>query len=90
MVSVIATYGFLIKDVELETIEGRLSVLEEQKQAETLRILNLIAGLYVFPNKGSILYPNKQSPDNSSKNGKLENNSLRTCQQRKRRYKNKQ
>ena len=37
MVSAIATYGSQIKDVELENIEERLSVLEEQKQAETLQ-----------------------------------------------------
>ncbi len=37
MVSAIATYGSLIKDVELESIEERLSVLEEQKKAEVLQ-----------------------------------------------------
>jgi hypothetical protein len=37
MVSAIATYGSLIKDVELEAIEERLSALEEQKQTETLQ-----------------------------------------------------
>jgi hypothetical protein len=37
MVSAIVTYGSLIKDVELESIEERLTVLEEQKKAEILQ-----------------------------------------------------
>jgi len=37
MVAAIATYGSLIKDAELEGIEERLSLLEEEKEEELLR-----------------------------------------------------
>jgi hypothetical protein len=37
MVSAIATYGSLIKDVELESIEERLTVLEEEKKTEVMQ-----------------------------------------------------
>jgi hypothetical protein len=36
MVSAIATYGSLIKDVELESIEERLTVVEQEKQVKSL------------------------------------------------------
>ena len=37
MVSAIATYGSLIKDVELEGIEERLTILEREKEADAIR-----------------------------------------------------
>ncbi len=37
MVSAIATYGGLIKDTELEDVEERLQLLEEEKEKEQLR-----------------------------------------------------
>jgi hypothetical protein len=37
MVAAIGTYGSLIKDAELEGIEERLSLLEEQKEKEQLK-----------------------------------------------------
>jgi hypothetical protein len=37
MVSAISTYGSLIKDVELEGIEERLFIFEEQKKTEVLQ-----------------------------------------------------
>jgi hypothetical protein len=37
MVSAIGTYGSLIKDAELEGIEERLSLLEEEKEKEQLK-----------------------------------------------------
>ena len=37
MVSAIGTYGSLIKDAELEDIEERLGLLEEDKEKEQLR-----------------------------------------------------
>jgi hypothetical protein len=37
MVSAIATYGCLIKDAELEGIEERLSLLEEEKEKELMK-----------------------------------------------------
>ena len=37
MVSAIATYGGLIKDAELEDIEERLVLLEEEKEKEVLQ-----------------------------------------------------
>jgi hypothetical protein len=41
-------------------------------------------------NESPLLHPNKQSTDYSRKHRKLENNSLRTCQQRTGQHKNKQ
>jgi GNAT superfamily N-acetyltransferase len=54
------------------------------------RLLNFIAELYTSPNKSSILYPDKQSPDNTWKHEKLENNPFWAREQGKRQHKNKQ
>lgn len=37
MVSAIATYGSIIKDAELEDVEERLTLLEEEKEKEQLK-----------------------------------------------------
>jgi hypothetical protein len=37
MVAAIGTYGSLIKDAELEDVEERLTLLEEEKEKEQLK-----------------------------------------------------
>ena len=37
MVSAIATYGSIIKDAELEDVEERLTLLEEEKEKEQIK-----------------------------------------------------